>query len=101
MVTVSIDCDLISKSIGSETARAPVGIKNEGLPPKATVLRVPGTMVLTPAEPLYGKATVTAVTGRSFVPNAFDTRILICFAPIDMCSVCRIVALRRTPVELF
>ena len=58
-------------------------------------------MALTPAEPLNGRATVTAVIGRSETPNALEIRIRIWSASVDMCSVWRMVEFLNTASEPF
>lgn len=94
IVTVTMDCGSTGKSNGSETARAPSGMIMEVSPPlNVTVCRVDGWIALTPAEPLYGRAIDTPVTGRSVRPNALEMRIRICEAPVDVCSVWRMVLL--------
>lgn len=54
---------------GSEKTTAPLGTVKEGLPEKVTFWRVSGSMALAPAAPLAGRATVTAVMGRSEPPK--------------------------------
>jgi hypothetical protein len=55
----------------------------------------------TPAEPLTGRATVTAMIGRSVVPKALEIRILILSPPMDVCIVWRIVEFTKTEPLLF
>jgi hypothetical protein len=75
---------LIEKLMGSETANAPLGIVKDVFPLNVTVWRVLGWIALTPAAPWSGRATVTDVMGRLFSPKAFDMRIRIVLAPMDV-----------------
>lgn len=70
-------------------------------PLNVTVCRVDGWIALAPAEPLYGRAIVMLVMGKSVRPNALEIRIRICEAPIDVCIVCRIVLLLNILVDVF
>ncbi len=96
METVSMDSGFTVKSIGSETARAPFGMVKSGLPEKVTVLSVLVSIEDTPTEPLVGRATVTAVMGRSVVPKTLEMRIRMGEPPMDMCSVWRMVEFTNT-----
>src|SRR3569833_866053 len=71
MLTVSTLSAFTGKSMGSETARAPLGIVPLAWPPeKVTALREDGLMLDVPTEPFARTATVTAVIGRSLTPKA-------------------------------
>lgn len=70
-------------------------------PLNVTVCKVDGWIALVPAEPLYGRAIVILVMGKSVRPNALEMRIRICDAPTDVCSVCRIVLLLNITVDVF
>jgi hypothetical protein len=96
IVTVNIDCGATGRLIGSETTKAPFGIVKLASPLNVTVWSVLVWIAETPAEPLTGRATVTAVIGRSVVPKAFEIRILILSPPIEVCIVCRIVEFTKT-----
>ena len=74
MLIVSSVCAFTSKSIGSDTTRAPFGIVNEGDPLKVSVLSVLVSIAEVPAEPFSGRAIVTFVIGRLVVPNVFEMR---------------------------
>lgn len=74
MVTVRTDRAFTGREMGSEMARAPLGMVKEGEPPeKVTVLRVSGRMELVPEpaeeEDVTGRATVAARMGRSVAPK--------------------------------
>lgn len=77
MVIVNSDAGWRTKLIGSETASAPSGMLMEGLPLKVSVWKVSGCIALTPAEPLAGRATVTAVIGRSTGLKTLEMRTRI------------------------
>lgn len=76
MITVSIDCGSMVRLMGSETARDWSGIVMDPLPLNVKVCDVPGMIALTPAEPLKGRATVTAVIRKSAPPNAAQSNLL-------------------------
>ena len=72
---VRTDWAFTGREMGSEMARAPLGMVNEGEPEeKVTGWRVEGRMALEPAPEevrlVWGRATVTAVMGRSEAPKA-------------------------------
>ena len=96
METEMIDCGAMRKLSGSDTAKAPFGIVIEGLPLKVTDWTVDDSILLTPAEPLNGSATETAVIGKSVTPKAFEMRIRIWSPPVDMCKVWRMVEFGKT-----
>jgi hypothetical protein len=87
IVTVIIDCGSMGKLRGSETASPAFGMLMDVFPLNVTVWRVCGWIALTPAAPLAGSATVTAVMGKGVTPNALEKRSLICGPPTDMCKV--------------
>lgn len=74
MVMLSSVPALTSKSIGSETTSAPFGIVKDGEPLNVNVFRVLVSIAGMPGTPPNGRAMVTAVMGRSVMPNAFDMR---------------------------
>jgi hypothetical protein len=86
-VIARLDCGLMAKLMGSETASAPLGIVKDVFPLNVTVCSVLGWIALTPAAPWSGRATVTAVMGRSFSPKALEMRIRIVLAPMDVWTV--------------
>jgi hypothetical protein len=89
------------KSIGSENASAPFGSTIDAFPWNVSALAEPGTIVLTPAEPFVGYATVTAVMGSATGEKAFEMAMRIWDAPTDMCSVCRMVEFGKTRLVWF
>lgn len=82
--------------MGSETARAPLGMLMSERPEKVTFCRVDACTWWIPAVPFTGNATVTAVIGRFVRPKAFEILRRICEAPTVMWRVCLIVALTKT-----
>ena len=63
--------------MGSETTMAPFGIEKLVFPLNVTVCRVDVWIVLTPAAPPAGSATVTPLIGRATSLNAFEMRMRI------------------------
>jgi hypothetical protein len=96
IVIVTICWALMGKAMGSETARAPLGMLIEDLPEKVTVWRVEGWIWCIPARWLMGSATVTAVIGNTLPPNAFENLSRIWLACAVMKSVWRIVEFTKT-----
>lgn len=58
-------------------------------------------MSFAPAFPPPGCEIAALVMGRAEVPNVLEIWILIWSAPMDMCSVWRIVASLRTALDVF
>lgn len=83
-VMANMDCAPILKFSGSETASPALGITTDSDPLNVTTWLVPGSISGTPAAPPSGRATLTAVIGKSLRPNAFEIWILIWFAPRDV-----------------
>lgn len=74
MLTVRICCAVTGYAIGSDTARAPLGIVMLASPPDhVTGARDVGAMAEVPAEPFCGTAMVAAEMGRSVPPKALET----------------------------
>ena len=74
---VRTDWAFTGREMASEMARAPLGMVKEGEPSeKVTGWRVEGRMPLEPAPEVVpfveGRATVTAVMGRSESPKALE-----------------------------
>ena len=102
-MTAKLDCGSTVKFNGSETASAPSGMTMDASPPlNVTVCKVEGWMAPTPADPLNGRATVTAVMDKSVRPKAFEIRSRICDAPVERCTVWRTVLfLKMTSVSFY
>jgi hypothetical protein len=66
---------------------------------KVRGLSVDVSMPATPALPPVGRAIVAAVMGRSEPPKVLLIWMRMRGAPMDMCSVWRRVASRKTPPE--
>ncbi len=86
--------------MGSDTTKAPFGIVYDAEPLKVTFCSEPVSMELLPAVPLSGRAMVTAVMGKSVVPNAFEKRKRTWDEGAVMWIVCLRVALVNTPLDV-
>jgi hypothetical protein len=82
--------------MGSETARAPLGIMIPSLPEKVIFLTVLAWIWWIPAVLLAGRATVMAVMGRFEPPKTLEILMRIWFACAVMNSVWRMVEFTKT-----
>jgi hypothetical protein len=96
MVTVTIWAALMGKLMGSDTARAPLGMLMPLLPEKVTFWTVLGCIWWMPAVWFRGRATVTAVMGRLEPPKTFENLRRIWLACAVRKSIWRMVEFTKT-----